>query len=303
MKRGVWFSEEGLFLLLNFYITGGFTLNVIRKGFTLTALVLVVILGQGLTRPAAVTAETQAEKDAKKATEQATREAKKFEEEAKKAAEQADRDAKKAAEQEARNAKKAAEEAEKARQERAKYLKEISVSTDETKGESFTQCTLRWVRHQDFFGIQGIEGDLGMHFRIKSNKRDDAWVPTEIIMVISIFSTSDAHKDNNGGTITSDDKTFTFPNATAYHTDQPLGITKVGDRIEVIDFPITYDIFRAIATGKKVNGTMGGIDFEVKDFHQGVFKEMFGLTLAAAQPPMPESVPVKKKRKKSGSGK
>jgi hypothetical protein len=44
--------------------------------------------------------------------------------------------------------------------------------------------------------------------------------------------------------------------------------------LEVIDYPIFYDDFVALATGTNVRGNMGGIEFEVKDFNQFVFREM-----------------------------
>jgi hypothetical protein len=188
-------------------------------------------------------------------------------------------DLRKASEQATQVAKKKAEQDEKDRKAKEKITREIVVNKDDKAGSMVTDNKMQWVRHQDFFGIQGIEGDLALQFRIDSKKVNGQWTPTNTTMIVSIYSTSEAHKDNNGGTITVDDKPITFDSTTNYHTDNPLGVFKKGDRIEVMDFPITYDQFTTIASGKKIKGKMAGIEFEVKDLPLSVFKEMMMETL------------------------
>lgn len=218
-----------------------------RKWVLLPILLLAFLLAQGLLRPAGLSAETQADKDAKKA----------------------------------------AQQAEKDRKEKAKILKEIIVKKDEKKGESVTDCNMQWVRHQDFFGIQGIEGDLALQFRIDSKKENGRWTPAKTIMVVSIYSKSEAHKNNNGGAVTLDGNVIQVDSSSGYHTDNPMGVYKKGDRIEVMDHPISYEDFKAIAFGKKVKGKIADIEFEVKNFPQTVFKEMASETMPLPVLPAP----------------
>ena len=199
-------------------------------------------------------------------------------------------DAKKASEQATQVARKTAEADKKAQEEKAKILKEIIVKEDAASGTVYRDNNVRWVRHQDFFGVQGIEGDLGLQFHITSKKTKNGMKPTDTTLVVSIFSVGEAHKDSHDGVITVDDKPIPIANASGYHTDTPMGLTDSKYRVEVIDFPFSYNDFVAIATGKKVKGTIAGIDFEVKDFHQAVFREMMAETF-----PPPAKTTTKKK--------
>jgi hypothetical protein len=173
----------------------------------------------------------------------------------------------------------AASDAKKAAEWKAKTQKEIKFNMNKSGDEKLWDCNLQWVRHQDFFGISGIEGDLSLQFHIISHKTADGWKPIHTTMVVTIFGHEGEHKDNNGGVITVDGRPITFESTPAYHTDTPMGITQKQDRLEVMDFPISYEDFAAIASGKKVKGRMAGIDFEVKDFKQAVFREMMDESL------------------------
>jgi hypothetical protein len=243
--------------------------NPIRRSLPALFLIPLLILNFWMAQPKKAGADTKEQQDAKKASEQATQ-----------------------------VARKTAEADKKAQEEKAKILKEIIVKEDPAGGTVFRDNYVRWVRHQDFFGIQGIEGDLGLQFHITSKKTKDGMTPTDTTMVVSIFSVGEAHKDNHDGVITVDGRPITIHNASGYHTDTPMGVTESKYRVEVIDFPFDYNDFVAIATGKSVKGNIAGIEFEVKDFHQAVFREMMVETFP---PPAPMKTETKKKKKSAAA--
>jgi hypothetical protein len=235
--------------------------STFRKSLPLSLLVSGLILNLWLTGK--VIAETQEEKDSKKASQQATQVAKQTAEAQKKMSEQATQTAKKAAENE-----------KKFQEQRKNAQKEIQINGDPKAGPAWWDCHLRWVKHQDPFGITGIDGDVALQFKVQTQVKNGRVVPVKTIMTITFYSEGEKHKNDNGGVITVDGNPITFTDNIGYHTDTPWGITDPKFRLEVIDYPIFYDDFVALATGTNVRGNMGGIEFEVKDFNQFVFREM-----------------------------
>jgi len=199
---------------------------------------------------------------------------------------QATKEAKQASEQATKVARIAADQAKRDINDHANYLKEIQAKHDNMAGEVFFDCHLQWVKHQDPFGVTGLDGDVALQFHITVNKANQ-WTPIDQTMVLTFFSDSANHQTNYNGTITVDGTPITFSNGMNYHTTKPWGVSKQGQALEVIDFPISYDDFAAIANGKIVTGNMGGVDFEVKDFQQGVFREMYNETKAKPKTPPP----------------
>ncbi len=197
---------------------------------------------------------------------------------------QATKVAKQASEQATKVARIVADQTQRDIKDHANYLKEIQAKHDDMAGEVFFDCHLQWVKHQDPFGVAGLNGDVALQFHVTVNKANQ-WTPIDQTMVLTFFSDSANHQTNYSGTITVDGRPITFANGMHYHTDKPWGISQKGQVLEVIDFPISYDGFAAIANGKIVIGKMGGVDFEVKDFQQGVFREMYFETKAKPKVP------------------
>lgn len=253
-----------------------------RKPFSLSLLIAGLILNLWLTTK--VVAETQEQKDAKKAAEAQ----KQLERQATQTAKQTAEAEKKLEEQAARVAKKAAEKEAKFQKERERAKKEITVKEDKANGITYRDCKIRWVIRQDILGLHGVNGDVGLQFQVKTEqfqfKNDKTKIriaPANVTMVLTYFSDvsqGPPHQNDHDGIITVDGRPITITQAYGYHTDVPSGINDANFRLEVIDFPLSYDDFSAIATGAEVKGNMGDVDFEVKDFDQIVFREMMDET-------------------------